>query len=208
MDTRKSKGSRARAGASAGEHAGNAASHDDHADHGGTPHDDNAADVAARAGAGAPIAERVGAVAVEIDRAEILAEAAAVAAADPSAPALAPASGPAPELDVAAKAADVAPAVRMLVAQCASTFAPGWEITSEESNGVADAAALVLAYWMPAGVVDPKYVAIMVLAGAAYGVAAARKREDGSWLPLRKPAAPATSPATPPAGPVAPLRIV
>ena len=141
---------------------------------------------------------------VEVDRAAILAEAQAIA--DTAAPASSSTLAPAIAGDAQSKANDVAPAVRMLVAQCSSAFAPGWEITKAESDGVADAAALVMAYWIPDGVLEPKYLAIITLATSLYGVAGARRREDGSWLPLRAPREPASSsssssstPATPPA---------
>jgi hypothetical protein len=140
-------------------------------------------------------------IAVEVDRTQILEEAAAIAASSSSA-APTPAGELAPAMagDVEAKAAEVAPAVRMLVAQCAGAFAPNWEITQGEADGVADAAALVMAYWMPDGAIDPKYLAIVTLATALYGVAGKRRRADGSWVPLRAPRAPAsTAPAPSPA---------
>jgi hypothetical protein len=159
-------------------------------------------------GASSSSAGPVGALAVEVNREQILAEAAAIAASSPSSsdvPAIAPASS-APALTVEAKAADVAPAVRMLVSRCCGTFAPNWEITKEEGDGVADAAALVMAYWMPDGILEPKYLAIISLATSLYGVAGARRLADGSWVPLRAPRAPSSSSSTPPSSPPAPSR--
>jgi len=163
----------------------------------------------APAGAGVP---------VDVDRPAILEEAAAIAAASSSSSSgnPAPSSGAelaaAPVVDVQAKAADVVPAARMLVAQLSGAFAPNWEVTKAETEGVADSLALVLAYWMPDGAIDPKYVAVLSLAGALYGVAAQRREPDGSWKPLRKPLERAPAPSSPtspaPAGAPAPLRIV
>lgn len=170
---------------------------------GSPPADAAGADDHATAGdAGAPggPSGSVGAVAVEVDREAILAEAAAVAASSSSSDAAAAplvdvgAAASIADPDPQAKAADVAPAVRLLVAQCCMTFAPGWQVTREESDGVGDAAALVLAHWMPAGVIEPKYLAIVTLATSLYGVASKRRREDGTWAPLR-----VVSSATPPA---------
>jgi hypothetical protein len=170
----------------------------------------------ATAGAGAVETPRsVGHVAVEVDRAAILAEAAEAAAeAPPDAPAVSaagtqeapapatPAAGapvPVTSGDIAAKAAEVAPALRLIMVNACAALAPNWEISQAESDGVADATALVLAHWMPAGVVDPKYMAAFALAGALYGVASARRNDDGTWRPLRKP--PANTPARPPTPP-------
>jgi hypothetical protein len=170
-------------------------------------------DADASAGETAP---RVGVVAVEVDRAAILNEAAAVAAEAPpetpvpaqagEAPSLSHEPAPAPVLDPSAKAAEVQPAVRFLVAQVFTVAAPAWAVTDEESNNVADATALVLAYWMPADAIDPKYVALMSLAGALWGVASKRRDEHGNWKPLREKPKPAT-PAAPVAVPSNALRV-
>jgi hypothetical protein len=218
MDPRKSKTS---AGTRAGELAGNGAgTQETDAGAAAVAAGEREAGSAGDAGAGSPSSSHgpLGSVAVEVDRAAILAEAAAVAAeaGEGAGPVPAAEPAPVPALDVQAKAADVAPAVRLLVAQCSAAFAPNWQITKPESDGVADAAALVLAYWMPDGVLEPKYLAIITLATSLYGVAATRRREDGSWLPLRAPRAPASSSPTSPApGPApspapagAPLKLV
>lgn len=148
----------------------------------------------------------VGLVTVEVDRPAILEEAAQVAdAAEPPASSSSsaeleqPTPAPAGELDVNARAADVAPAVQLLVSECCATFAPGWRVSSEESERVANAAALVLAHWMPAGVIEPKYVALFTLATSLYGVAAKRRRPDGSWFPLREPVSSSSSTSPTPA---------
>lgn len=154
----------------------------------------------------------VGHVAVEVDRPALLAEAAAIAADAPAeTPGAAPLENPAAGGAVPAvsspetEAAGLQPVMRLACAQLAG-LAPGWRITSQESDTVADAASLVMAYWMPPGIVQPKYVALMSLAGALWSVAAQR-RVDGKFLPLRNPP-PEKKPATPqataaPANPLA-----
>lgn len=208
MDSRNTKGRRDRAGDPAGTEAGTADSNAG----AGTEGEGSAGGVDSGAGSSSGSGRPVGHV--EVDRAAILAEAQTIAATDTAPPALEPALPPALSNDPSSKAADVAPAVRLLVAQCSSTFAPGWEITKAESDGVGDAAALVLAYWMPDGVLEPKYLALVTLATSLYAVAGSRRLADGTWMPLRAPRAPrapASSSSTPasepaPAGP--PLRIV
>lgn len=166
----------------------------------------------------------MGHVAVEVDRTAILAEAAAVAAESPqtapaptgelgqAAPALDQnAAPPAPALDPVAKAAEVAPAVRFLVAQVVNLTAPNWQVTPDECNGIGDAAAMVLAYWMPPDAIDPKYMAVMSLAGAVWAVAAKRRDDDGNWRPLRAAKAPAPAegaPARAPADAPAPGQVL
>lgn len=145
----------------------------------------------------------VGHVAVEVDRPALLAEAAAIAADAPAEPPAAataesPAAGvadpavpaPMPEQE----AAGMQPVLRFATAQLAA-LAPGWKITQEESDGVADATALVLAYWMPPGAVHPKYVAILSLAGALWSIAAQRRDDDGKFLPMRPTREPEKKPA-------------
>jgi hypothetical protein len=206
MDKRKPRAAGTRAVDVAGDAAGTA-THDEHAER--RTGDELAAELAAEAAAASagdgassrrvePVAA-AGTIPVDVDRPAILEEAAAIAASSSSSSI----DTPAGELEapiaqtIDAKAAEVAPAIRLLVAQCAGTFAPNWEITKQEGDGVADAAALVMAHWMPDGVLEPKYLAIIALAASLYGVAGARRLEDGSWLPLRKPRAPSSSSSSP-----------
>lgn len=127
-----------------------------------------------------------GGIAVEVDRAALLQEAAAIAGESPAdvggaggaTGALAPAMAP------AEKAVEVQPAVRMLVSQAAGIFAPNWNVTRTESEQLADSLALVMAYWMPDGVIEPKYLALVSFGGAVWTVASARRDADG-WRPLR-----------------------
>lgn len=172
------------------------------------------ADVGTGAGESSrPLGDVAAGVAVDVDRPALLEEAAAIAASSSDAPP-ATSSSSSTELaiavDVQAKAADVAPAIRLLVSNCCGTFAPNWEVTKAEGDGVADAAALVAAYWMPDGVLEPKYLALLTLAMSLYGLAGARRLPDGSWVPLRKPREPASSsPAPSPASsPTPPLKLV
>lgn len=138
------------------------------------------------------------AVTVETDRPALLAEAAAIAAEAPAPEPVAtgappespPPEGMAPGVPLAPDqlASEAAPAVRGLVSTLAETIAPNWEITRAESDRVGDALALVMAYWMPAGAIEPKYVALVSLAGSLYSVAGARRdASTGKWKPLRKP---------------------
>jgi hypothetical protein len=150
---------------------------------------------------------------VDVDRAAIRAEAEAIAATAPADPGAPPASSPAPGLDEPAgipgdpssTASEIKVPIRLLCKNTARAFAPNWEISDKESDDVADALALTLAYWMPPGAVDPKYMVVFTLATSIYGVAATRREPDGSFKPLRarpsstSPPAPAgTPPARPP----------
>lgn len=154
----------------------------------------------------------MGSVEVEIDRAALLAEASEIGAQHSTAPAPGPsdvAGDPQPEAlpqpaEPLALAEDVKPAVRMLVGELCDLIVPAWEIEQEESDGVADAAALVLAYWMPPGAVHPKYIALASLAGAIWGVARKRRTDDGKWFPMRRKTverAASTAPAQQPKAP-------
>lgn len=140
---------------------------------------------------------------VEVDRAALLAEADAIAAQAPAAT-LDPGQGAAqvPTLasapDPASRLGETAPAVRLLVRTLSDTFAPNWAVTAQESDRVGDALAAVMVYWLPAGAIEPKYLALVTLAGAVYGVAAARRDADsGEWRPLRAPPAPPAAAPTP-----------
>ena len=155
----------------------------------------------------------MGHVTVEVDRAAILAEAATAAADAPpetpvpattgevAAPSQEPAPAPVPAPQ-AVSAEELKQAFRFAAAELAVMVAPAWEIEADESNAVADAGAMVLAYWMPPGAVDPKWLSLALLAGSVYGIARRRRNDDGTWKPLRvkaKPAAPAQAPAPSPA---------
>lgn len=147
-----------------------------------------------------------GGVAVEVDRAALLAEADAIAGAappvvDPAAPISPPLEGPA-----AAPAPSPQEAASLLVLP--ATFitgavlnwaAPNWRVTREEAAEVGEAGALAWAYWFPPGANDPKYAALMMLGAALWNLAESRKDpETGKYRPLRvKPAK--IDQATPPA---------
>jgi len=174
------------------------------------------------AGTGADTGETagsVGHVAVEVDRAAILNEAAAVAAEAPpetpvptpagEAPSLShePASAPVPvvPVDVEAKAVELAPAVSLLVHRGFALTAPAWEVTQDEAASIGGPLALVLAYFVPTDKMDPKWLAVATCAVAVYNVADKRRDEKGDFLPLREKPKLATPAATP--APAASLRV-
>jgi len=145
-------------------------------------------------------------VAVEVDRAALLAEADAIAGTVP--PTVDPAAPVSPALDAPAAEPVQAPqdAAKLLVLP--ATFitgavlnyaAPNWQVTREEAAEVGEAAALAWAYWFP-GPSDPKYAALAMLGFSLWNLAESRKDpETGKYRPLRVKAAKVDQP-TPPAG--------
>lgn len=154
-------------------------------------------------------AASAGGVPVDVDRSAVAAELSQLeteaAASEPPAPGAAPATeGAAPTLSIEDKAAQWAQPMRGAVKAMANIFAPNWELSEAECNGLGDALAMVGAHWMPDTQLPPKYVALVALGMSLVGVAGARFDQDaGKLKPLRKAraaeAAPATASATAPA---------
>lgn len=135
-------------------------------------------------------------VAVEVDRAALLAEADAIAGTLPPlteaiAPTAAPidAPGAAPMMPAMSEeeiASKLAPALTRGTHLAGQWLAPNWNITHEEAGSVARDLALVLAYWMPADSLQPKYAALAMLGLGLFALAETRTDpETGALRPLK-----------------------
>lgn len=171
----------------------------DHDDHGGTPHDDNAADLEARAGEAENIElaarlfrEQQQVSTVSIDPAALAAEADAVAqdhvVTDTSPTSGAPAEPVGPTPEQLQKGYEVI--ALALVDRGFASGAPAWTVTPDQKKNLASAVATAVTLWFP-GEIPPKYLALLVVAHAAYEIVdAQRDPATGKIKPARnaKPA--------------------
>lgn len=141
-------------------------------------------------------------VAVEVDRAALLAEADAIAGTLPplteaiaptgaatAAPVDAPGAAPMmPAMSEEEIASKLAPALTRGTHLAGQWLAPNWNITHEEAGSVARDLALVLAYWMPSDSLQPKYAALAMLGLGLFALAETRTDpETGKLRPLKAP---------------------
>jgi hypothetical protein len=90
------------------------------------------------------------------------------------------------QIDPNQRAANVAPVASMLVYQAAVVFVPNWRISTQEAEAIGGPLALTLAHWMPDTNIDPKYMALLALASATWGVVSLRRNpETGEFMPAR-----------------------
>lgn len=86
-----------------------------------------------------------------------------------------------------------------VVSQGAAVFIPNWHITPAETKDMSDAIVQALMLWFPDGLIPPKYMAILAIAGVGARIAMARRDELTGELPPRyapkKPRPPAGAPA-------------
>lgn len=84
-----------------------------------------------------------------------------------------------------------------VVSQGAAVFIPNWRITPAETKDMSDAIVQALMLWFPDGLIPPKYMAILAIAGVGARIAMARRDELTGELPPRyapKKRPPASSP--------------
>ncbi len=134
---------------------------------------------------------------VELDPAQLAAEADAVDVPDetpPGAAGEAPPAAPGGEggeltFDQAeALAASYEGAAFVLYDQAATIVAPNWQVTRDEKRALAHSTAVALALWFPDQQLPPKYVALLTLAGTFYAITDARRDPaTGQLRPLRAP---------------------
>lgn len=97
-----------------------------------------------------------------------------------------------------------------VVSQSAAVFIPNWRITPAETKDMSDAIVQALLLWFPDGMIPPKYMAVLAIAGVAARIAAVRKDPDTGELPPRyapppkRPAPAAAASSAQPAAPAAP----
>ena len=132
---------------------------------------------------------------VEVDQAQLAAEAAAVDVPDVPAPAGDPGAadlggGQADALTIdqaAAMAASYEAGAFILLSQASKIVAPNWRVTDAENRDLAKVTATALALWFPDQQLPPKYAALLALAGCVYGIAESRRDPaTGRIRPLRE----------------------
>jgi hypothetical protein len=129
---------------------------------------------------------------VDIDQAALAAEADAVQI--PEAPSSAEAaqaaqveSEAAAVQSVAEFAAGAEPFVGGMLSALHGVVAPNWVIVPARQEALTKAAALALAYWFPHEI-PPKYLALIMVAGALHGIAQDNKDpKTGAYKPLHVP---------------------
>jgi hypothetical protein len=118
---------------------------------------------------------------------QILAEEAAAIAREFEAPP--PAADPAVEHQQQLEAATVEQAYEILsravVSQGAAVFVPNWNITPAETDDLGAAIVQALMIWFPDGMIPPKYMAILAIAGVGARIAIARRDPVSGELPPR-----------------------
>jgi hypothetical protein len=153
---------------------------------------DPGAGLEAGTGAGAGEGEKVGLVPgvfqmneLQIDPAQLQSEAAALAQEFPAAPAPAAAAELAPPVDPNAQAGFEVLALGS-VTTLAAVFVPAWEVTQEECRTLSDAIVRALMLWFPDGMLPPKYMAVLAVAGAGATIAFARMDpKTGALKPMK-----------------------
>lgn len=89
----------------------------------------------------------------------------------------------------------------MVVSQGAAVFIPNWHITPGETKDMSDAIVQALMIWFPDGLIPPKYMAVLAIAGVGARIAMARRHPDTGELPPRyapPPRKPQPAAAAPP----------
>jgi hypothetical protein len=92
---------------------------------------------------------------------------------------------------------------RMVVSQGAAVVIPNWKITPAETDDMAAAIVQALMIWFPDGMIPPKYMAVLAIAGVGARIAIARRDPNTGELPPRyapPPRKSAANGAAPPAG--------
>jgi hypothetical protein len=122
---------------------------------------------------------------LQIDPAQLQSEAAALAQEFPAAPAPAAAAELAPPVDPNAQAGFEVLALGS-VTTLAAVFVPAWEVTQEECRTLSDAIVRALMLWFPDGMLPPKYMAVLAVAGAGATIAFARMDpKTGALKPMK-----------------------
>ena len=86
----------------------------------------------------------------------------------------------------------------MVVSQGAAIAIPNWHITGPETDDMSKALVECLMLWFPDGVLPPKYLSILAIAGVAARIAMVRRDPQTGALPPRH--APPPRPPPPPPG--------
>jgi len=86
-----------------------------------------------------------------------------------------------------------------VVAGAAQSFVPAWTVTPPQSHKLADALARACVLWFPDGAIPPKYLALLVVANAAWEIAAANRDPQTGQLKARTHAKPAAEEKNAPA---------
>lgn len=73
----------------------------------------------------------------------------------------------------------------MVVSQGAAVFIPNWHITPAETKDMSDAIVAALMLWFPDGLIPPKYMAVLAIAGVGARIAVARRNPETGELPPR-----------------------
>lgn len=93
---------------------------------------------------------------------------------------------PSPE-EIQRMAAGAKPVVAGVLAALHGVVAPAWVVEPQKMAALVDASSLALAYWFPAEL-PPKYVALVMVAGALYGIAQDnRDPATGAYKPRYAP---------------------
>lgn len=145
--------------------------------------------------------------AVDVNTAELDAEADRILANAPAdlaqPPALDPAASPAiageaiarePTLEeIQAAAVGYEGGAFLIISKASDVLLPAWEITPDERKQLSSSVAFALAAWFPDHQLPPKYVALLAVAGSLYSIVESRRDPDTGKLKPRRNEKPATA---------------